>query len=75
MNKYQEHNDDHQLELARELKREGIVKVAYDVEDIPGLIDEIENDTKSNSERSNDMLCGKAKLIQYLKCMIASYMQ
>lgn len=36
--KYREHMDDHQLDIARELEKEGLIKVVYDIEELEKVI-------------------------------------
>lgn len=43
--KFREHFDDHQVDIARELEREGKVKVVWDIETLESAIREIKRDS------------------------------
>jgi len=55
-----EANTDHQFTTARTLEAEGKILVAYDTEDLAGMVDRAGNFAPSGSSLSND-LCGEVK--------------
>lgn len=58
--KYGEHFDDHQLDIAGELEKEGVIKVVHEVRDLEKLL-------KNESIISGKKFCSKKTLVKMLK--------
>jgi beta-1,4-N-acetylglucosaminyltransferase len=63
--KYGEHVDDHQLEIAKELEKDGIIKAVYDIDKINQTLTEISNISFNGRKTGNNLLTKKLK--EYLK--------
>lgn len=61
--KYGEHVDDHQLDIAGEMEKEGLITVVYDVEELKGVLKNTSNVSRITFE-SRNILANKLK--QYI---------
>lgn len=64
--KYGEHIDDHQLEIAKELEKDGIIKAVYDIDKLNYVLTDILLNFPTNGEQIRENLLAQ-KLKIYLK--------
>ena len=64
--KYGEHVDDHQLEIARELGKDGRITVVCDVEDLEKVLGDVSTDFKTSVENERELVKALEKYINSL---------
>lgn len=52
--KYEEHVDDHQIQIVKEFEKSGIIKAVYDTKDLKDSLDEIQNMTFERYESNTE---------------------
>ncbi len=52
--KYEEHVDDHQIQIVEEFEKSGIIKAVYDTKDLKDALDEIQNMTFERYESNTE---------------------
>jgi len=67
LKKYGEHNDDHQLEIAKMLKKQGLAEVVYDVEELSYILSSFNERSLQKSQDIKNQKC----LSKYLKIFLS----
>lgn len=64
--KYGEHVDDHQIEITRELEKDGIIKAVYNIDELENILKNMLKDTNKTTKASKTENLLMIKLKEYI---------